>query len=75
MAVGDEKYYTVKEIAEMWRASESFVLRLFRDEPGVLRLGNVNLRRRTRIPIRIPQSVLDRVSQQQTVPAIRKKTA
>lgn len=71
----NDRLYTVREVATMWRASESFVYRLFRDEPGVLRIGNVNSRKRTRIGLRIPQNVLDRVFAKQLVPEPKRKTA
>jgi AraC-like DNA-binding protein len=56
-----ERHYTVAEVAKMWQMSQSTVLRIFKLEAGVLMIGNVNTRKRTKIYLRIPQSVLDRV--------------
>jgi hypothetical protein len=56
-----ERHYTVAEIAKTWQLSQSTVLRMFKTEPGVLQLGNLHARKRTKIYLRIPQSVLDRV--------------
>ena len=56
-----QHHYTVAELAKMWRISESTALRLFKQEPNVLRIGNVNTRKRTRISLRIPETVADRV--------------
>jgi hypothetical protein len=67
---GIERHYTVQEISEMWQLSGTTVTRLFRDEPGVLKLGPVNARRgrQTRITLRIPESVLQRVHRRMSVP-------
>ena len=35
-----ERYYTVTEIAELWRVSTDTVRRLFEDEPGVIVISN-----------------------------------
>ena len=35
-----EKHLTVQEVADQWSLSEETVRRLFRDEPGVLLIGN-----------------------------------
>ena len=58
-----ERHYAVADVAKMWKLSRDAVIRLFRDEPGVLVLGDSNPRRRKRryTTLRIPQSVLDRV--------------
>jgi transcriptional regulator GlxA family with amidase domain len=57
-----EKYYTVAEVAELWKLSLDKVRRLFQDEPGVLVFENPGLisKRRYRT-LRIPASVLERV--------------
>jgi len=58
-----ERHYTVKELAAIWRLSSSSIIRLFRDEPGVLKIGRERpLRgRRSYITLRIPESVVQRV--------------
>ena len=40
-----ERHYTVQEIGELWKLSANTVTRLFRDEPGILKLGSVRWRR------------------------------
>ena len=58
-----ERYFTVAEIADIWKLSPDKVRRLFQDEPGVLTLENHGLvyKRRYRT-LRIPESVLERVT-------------
>ena len=55
------EHFTAKELGKRWHMSESTVFRLFADEPDVLRLGNPNSRRRTKVSIRIPKDVAARV--------------
>ena len=50
----------------MWRLSPSTVLRLFQGEPGVLRIGNTRTRKRTRISLRIPKDIAERVYRRQS---------
>jgi hypothetical protein len=54
---------TLQEIGELWKLSANTVTRLFRDEPGVLKLGSMRLRRgrRSYVTLRIPASVVERV--------------
>jgi hypothetical protein len=63
--VVDEKQaiYTVAEVAAMLSLSVETVRRLFKDEPGVLRIKNTNgsSSRRNYITLRIPAAVLARV--------------
>lgn len=73
MSVSDmiamERHFTVKELAELWGFSEDSILRMFRDEPGVLKVGRGGLsryaprsgQRQQRIAMRIPVSVAQRV--------------
>ena len=60
-----ERHFTPKELAELWRLDESTVRRLFQDEPGVLRIGQVG-RRGTRdyVTLRIPASTAARFYQE-----------
>jgi AraC-like DNA-binding protein len=63
--VNEEPHYTVKEVAAMLKLSPDTARRLFREEPGVLALGNAKRRgKRPYYTLRIPQSVLDRVYRQ-----------
>lgn len=56
-----EEHYTLKELAERWHFSVSTLTRVFATEPGVVRLGVRSNRRRTKISLRIPKSVAERV--------------
>ena len=60
-----ERFFTVAEIAETWKLSPDKVRRLFEGEPDVLVFENKSTfsRRRYRT-LRIPESVLERVSRQ-----------
>lgn len=60
----NEPHYSVKDVAEMWKLSDEAIRRLFRAEPGVIKLAaDERYRRRKRdyVTIRIPESVLVRV--------------
>ncbi len=68
MAIGDsafaalERHFTAKQIAEAWGLSERTIRDLFRDEPGVLKIGAAGRRlKRDYVSIRIPETVLARV--------------
>jgi hypothetical protein len=52
-----ETHFTIKQLSQMWALSYGSILRMFQDEPGVLKLGSRSTRRRTRISLRIPESV------------------
>lgn len=63
-----EKHYTAQEIADLWGLSQDTIRRIFQDEPGVLKLGEVSGRmarkmKRTYVSLRIPESVVVRVHQ------------
>jgi predicted transcriptional regulator len=65
-----ERHFSVAEVAELWGLSPSAVRRLFQQEPGVLALGEPRAkygRRRGKVTLRIPQSVLERVYRRQCV--------
>jgi AraC-like DNA-binding protein len=65
-----ERHYSVAELAELWNLSPSAVRRLFQREPGVLTIGEPRPkygRRRGKVTLRIPQSVLERVYRRQCV--------
>jgi hypothetical protein len=61
-----ERHYSVPELAELWNLSDSTIIRMFRDEPGVIALGTGTrlLHRkyvRRYFVLRIPESVALRV--------------
>jgi hypothetical protein len=58
-----ERHYSPAEIAELWSLSADCVRKIFENEPGVLVIGNGQVKRgkRSYTTLRIPQSVLDRV--------------
>jgi hypothetical protein len=58
-----EYHHTVKELSGMWQLSTTTITRMFRDEPGVLRLEKASARRgrRSYTTLRIPESVVQRV--------------
>jgi len=57
------RHYSPAEIAGLWNLSADCVRKIFENEPGVLVIGNTQLRRgrRSYTTLRIPQTVLDRV--------------
>jgi hypothetical protein len=62
-----DPHYSPRFYAELWGTSESTVLRWFRDEPGVLKIGNESRNgKRARIEIRIPFSLAMRIYEQRT---------
>lgn len=65
-----ERHFSVVEVADLWGLSPSAVRRLFQQEPGVLAIGEARPRfgrRRGKVTLRIPQSVLDRVYRRQCI--------
>jgi hypothetical protein len=52
----EEKHYSPAELAKAWSFSAEMIRQLFRDEPGVLKIGTVGY-----ITLRIPASVPERV--------------
>ena len=57
-----ERHYAVTEIAEMWNLSPDKVREIFKNEPGVLVIGEQSPRHKRRyVTLRIPHSVLERV--------------
>lgn len=56
-----ERHYTPQEVADILHIDPQTVVRLFRDEPGVIEFGSdATLHKRKRKFIRIPHSVLER---------------
>ena len=59
-----EKHFSVAEVSERWGYSEDTIRRIFRDEPGVLKIGSPETRvKRKRFRLSIPESVMIRVHQ------------
>jgi len=57
-----ERHYTVQEVAELWKMSPDTIRKIFRNVPGVLKIGTTErLRKRGYLNLRIPESVLARV--------------
>ena len=57
-----ERHYAVAEIAQMWNLSTDKVREIFKNEPGVLVIGEGSPRHKRRyVTLRIPHSVLERV--------------
>jgi transcriptional regulator GlxA family with amidase domain len=62
MAGALEQHFSVPQIAKMWALSEDSIRRIFRDEPGVVRLDSPErLKKRGYLTMRIPHSVVQRV--------------
>jgi hypothetical protein len=60
----DERHYTPADLAKAWGVSAETIRQLFRDEPGVLKIGdNGTKHKRSYKTLRIPQSVAERVHQ------------
>lgn len=59
-----ERHYSVQQLSEMWGYSEQTIRRLFRDEPGILRIGSAETRfKRKRWQLSIPESAVTRMHQ------------
>jgi hypothetical protein len=62
-----DPHYSPRFYAELWNLSVSTILRWFRDEVGVLKIGVASKNgKRTRIELRIPRSLAMRVYQERT---------
>jgi len=58
----DEKHFAPSDLAKAWGVSAETIRALFRDEPGVLKIGQNGTRlRRGYKTLRIPESVAQRV--------------
>ena len=57
----NQHHYTIKDLSQLWNLSNQTIIRMFTGVPGVIRIGKVSNRRRTRISLRIPESVAERV--------------
>jgi hypothetical protein len=57
-----EKHYSPAELAKAWCFTTETIRKLFRDEPGVLKIGEKNPgHKRPYLTMRIPESVAERV--------------
>jgi hypothetical protein len=54
------KHYRVKELADLWGFCDNTIIKLFADEPGVLRLERLTAKR-SYVTLSIPESVALRV--------------
>ena len=61
-----EPHRSIRFFAEAWGLSEDTIRRWFQDQPGVLKVGESKRGRRSRIELRIPQSVADAVYREKT---------
>lgn len=62
-----EQHLTAKELAELWALDQSTIRRLFRDEPGVLRIPHLSRHgKRDYVSLRIPASVAARVHERRS---------
>lgn len=62
LGVFSEKHYTPAQLAVLWRVSADTIRRLFANEPGVIRITNINKGSKRRYTtLRIPESVARRV--------------
>jgi predicted transcriptional regulator len=58
----NERHFSVKDVATMWRLSPAAIRRMFRSEPGVLRFGKEKHgHQRDYVTLRIPESIAERV--------------
>ena len=59
-----EKHYSPDELAELWGVSTETIRSIFREEPGVLKIGKTGAKyKRGYITLRIPESVAERLHQ------------
>ena len=63
-----ERHFTPRKLGNLWELDERTIRRIFRDEPGVLRIGKSGRRdgKRDYVSLRIPESVALRVHQQRS---------
>lgn len=58
-----ERHFLPEEVADIWGIDAATIRRIFRDVPGVLKVGRITSRsgKREYVKLRIPQSILDKV--------------
>jgi hypothetical protein len=58
------KHYSVGELAVMWGLCKNSITKLFRDEPGIVKICPPHRKgKRTKTTLRIPASIVERVYQ------------
>ena len=65
-----EQCYSPQQLGRLWGFSDKTIIRLFRDEPGVMILGRTESfygKKRAYASIRIPASVALRVAERMTI--------
>lgn len=67
-----EKHYRVKELAGLWGFCDNTIIKLFGDEPGVLRLDTLGGKRKY-VTLSIPASVALRVHERLRYQALQTK--
>jgi hypothetical protein len=61
-ALMKDKHYSPDKLAELWGVSAETIRSIFRDEPGVLKIGKTGAKyQRGYVTLRIPESVAERV--------------
>jgi hypothetical protein len=62
-----ERHFTVLEVSELWQLHPDTVRKMFRGQPGVLKIGGKERRgKQGYVTLRIPESVLARVHAERT---------
>ena len=62
LAIWEGRHYSVSELAEMWGLCTNTLTKLFRNEPGVVKLCRPHQKgKRTKTTLRIPAPVVARV--------------
>jgi hypothetical protein len=56
-----DEHFTPQQLADAWGVDVETIRNIFRDEPGVLKIGKGNGRRRQYVTLRIPHDVAERV--------------
>ena len=59
-------FWTPQEIATLWKVHVNTVVRIFRDEPGVLALATPRRGKRAYVTLRVPQAVFERIARERT---------
>jgi hypothetical protein len=61
-AIMKERHYSPDELAELWGVSTETIRSIFREEPGVLKIGKTGSKyKRGYVTLRIPADVAERV--------------
>src|SRR5690349_176164 len=60
-SISAERHFRVKELAVLWSLSPASIIKLFTNEPGVMKLHSSASGRRPYVTLSIPESVATRV--------------